>query len=545
MMFRFLEPDCQILHSNCEFKELDFWGIYVRIKNTDLKITEIERFKDKHANAVLNEHFLVVFILLSIFKSIREIGFRDDNEEVIDLFLGFADEYCKLLKRCGWNGEIAVFDKEDGLDKILNSLEDVAEDMNAKLAQFFKRFFKPDEYPPYTGTLCGYMDFLFPLLVYLKNMRCMPSNNIFLLLDDADNLNITQTQILNSWVATRTSGDVSIKISTQLRYKTYYTLSGFTIDAPHDYSEVNISTRYTTSKGTYKNRIKNIVENRLVLAGLENISVEEFFPCNEKQEEDVVEMGEHIRNEWKKGKGGSRPSDDVMRYARPQYMKSLSGKSKSKYSYSYSGFDQLVHISSGIIRYFLEAAAEMYTEVKAKNEGQIIKFIPHGMQNEVVRKQADKFLFDEFDKLYGDNSVEAPPKTKLQKLQNLIKALGGIFGLKLLSDDKERRVFSIAFSDDPDEEVKEILELGEHLGYLHKSTIGNKDGTGRTYLYILNRRLTPYFYLDPTSFAGYLFVTNDKIRQALYKPNTLLRNVKTTGTKNFFEERQLKLFDTE
>ena len=72
-----------------------------------------------------------------------------------------------------------------------------------------------------------------------------------------------QTRVLNSWVGTRTSHDVSIKISTQMRYKTFAKVSGGAIETPHDYSEVNITDLYTTKRGTYLNRVRAIVEKRL------------------------------------------------------------------------------------------------------------------------------------------------------------------------------------------------------------------------------------------------------------------------------------------
>lgn len=48
--------------------------------------------------------------------------------------------------------------------------------------------------------------------------------------------------------------------------------------------------------------------------------------------------------------------------------------------------------------------------------------------------------------------------------------------------------------------------------------IGNKDGTGRTPLYVLTRRLAPFFELDPSSFAGYLWITSQKLRDAITDP---------------------------
>jgi hypothetical protein len=224
-------------------------------------------------------------------------------------------------------------------------------------------------------------------------------------------------------------------------------------------------------------------------------------------------------------------------------MKSKAGISKSSPSYSYAGFDQLVHISSGIIRNFLQAAADMYSGVEALQSEQPITFIPPRIQNSVIRNQSDAFLFETFEKMHDDESEDAPDKDLLMKLFNLIRALGGTFRQSLLSDRAERRVFSIAFSDAPNENIRKVLSRGEQLGYFHVSAIGNKDGTGRTRLYVLSRMLAPHFNLDPTSFASYLFVTSDRIEEAMHNPDALLRRVKRDGADSIFEERQLKLFD--
>ncbi len=71
-----------------------------------------------------------------------------------------------------------------------------------------------------------------------------------------------------------------------------------------------------------------------------------------------------------------------------------------------------------------------------------------------------------------------------------------------------------------------MLQLGVTYGYLHESTIGNKQGTGRTKLYILSRLLAPHFKLDPTSFAGYKFINSDTLELSLTKPKEFIERMK-------------------
>ena len=101
-----------------------------------------------------------------------------------------------------------------------------------------------------------------------------------------------------------------------------------------------------------------------------------------------------------------------------------------------------------------------------------------------------------------------------------------------MSEISERRVFSIALTDRPDEELQRILDMGEQFGYLHKSTIGNKSGTGRNTLYILSRILAPHFKLDPTSFAGYKFMSSSTLSIALKNKREFLNRFQKQAEDN-------------
>lgn len=212
-------------------------------------------------------------------------------------------------------------------------------------------------------------------------------------------------------------------------------------------------------------------------------------------------------------------------------------------TYSYAGFDQLVNLSSGVIRYFLQQAHTMFAKAQALVGDEVVSISP-SIQNEVVRDAANKFLFDELESYEKEGSDSAYPKEDIKKLFNLIQGLGGLFRKLMLSNRSERRVFSIAFLDRISDEANHILEIGVQLGYFHKSTIGKKEAgsIGRTRLYVLNRRLAPIWTLDPNGFAGYLFVRNDTILKLINDPFTTL---KKTNFDSKEEGTQLTLFGSE
>jgi len=526
MMFRYLEPDCQLLASKQEtLRNLPFYAVYIPIKNTDLKLTELERLENKHANVVLNEHFLAVFIAARVFASLRDRANVENlsTEHAQSFALFLAGPLGKLLNKAGLTKPPRSLPKDRKISTNLQWCIDVFDDLCSSVVNYLRRLSFRRTALTYTGPLCGYLDFLLPMLKELRALPFMPRGPIYLLLDDADNLNETQTRILNSWVFCRTSADVSLKISTQLNYKTFRTATDQRIDSPHDYTEIDISTVYASSRSHYYGRVEEIVRRRLKRHQLpENPT--EFFPVYAKQERAIREIEASYIAKWRETGRGNRPRDDAYRYARPDFITSLSGPKKGSSKYRYAGFEQLVYLSSGVIRYFLEPASRMYADAQATGDGGPITHIDSSIQDTVIRDEAERFMVAEFQKL-SDEEAEPRHAGRFLQLRNLLHALGGAFHEILISDKSERRVFSIAFSDVPDRDVLHVLKLGVQYGYLHEASIGNKEGTGRTRMFVLSRRLAPFFMLDPTGFAGYKFVTNSAIKEAILRPKAFINSI--------------------
>lgn len=526
MMFRYMLPDCRKLALGKEkIEEIDYFSIYIPIKKTSINIVDLGRV-EFHGNILLNEHLLTMFAATICFESFsRYFGNLDGDEK---RFIGplksfYTDDFISRLSYLYYTGEAVPLEDKDTVTSIFLKMYDTCNRIYLESLNYVKQMALTKDLDPYSGAICGYLDFLFPLLSKLKKLPFFPDSPIYLLIDDADNLNDTQKRVLNTWVSYRTSAEISLKISTQLNYNTFRTVSGSTIDSPHDYSEVNIAAVYTSNKNKYRDRVKEIVNKRLVNAKID-AHAETFFPVHEKQEKRIREIYEKIKREHPIKGRGNRPADDAYRYATSEYIKELlAGRSGS--TYCYAGFNELVHISSGIIRLFLDPAALMYGEMMAKNTSKEkdIDHIDPMVQNDVIREYSNQFMFQEFEKIRKDEESQNTGNkkyglTKTGKLNNLILGMGGLFHKILISDRAERRVFSIALNDPPDEELSEVLNLGIRCGYLYESSISNKTKTGRSKLYILSRRLAPFFTLDPSSFAGYRHMNSSSLKIALQNP---------------------------
>ena len=537
MMFRYMTPECQILSKNCSIKELDYFAVLVPIKEGRIKKHVLQVLNGRHAEFRLNEHYMVVNVMFKLLEKLEITEFVKSEKLNVEVKKFYENTFLELLELARWKEEIDTT-KIKTAEEYFSIMKKTMNRINMSFT--FDVLNKLSENPidfAYHGCLCLFNEFLLEFIKELKKLDFMPNGPIYLMIDDADNLSLTQTKVLNTWVSLRTSKFLSFKISTQLNYSTYRTVNNSRIDTPHDYSFINLSDIYTTKRGLYRKRVKEAIERRLKKYRGEDILAEDFFPVDVEQEELIkIKFKEYeALYEGKKG------YDYAYRYSRPDFMKSLSG---NRDSYSYAGFDSLVNISSGIMRNFLDFAHKMYVHQLAKLDSHDFSFVESGIQNTEVKDYSNWFLTENFDDLRDDEDNSEIEKNDFDKLGNLISALGQTFSLILFSDATERRVFSVALQDDPNPELKRVLDLGVRTGYFHKSLIGNKTGTGKARLYILSRLLSPHFRLDPTSFAGYKFVTCNVLSEALLNPNRVVGKIIRNGVDNVLINPQQSLFNS-
>ena len=524
MMFRYMMPDCQMLKTGNKACELDYFAVYVGVKQTNINNTDLERLSN-HATLIINEHLLSTFVIANVLGSIRQTfsaELKNNTEEIKNFY---QETFVGVVVQSGYEGDIdAKCDECDG-DAIFLRMINVVESMEKECKKYCNRLaLNKDLATPYTGALTDFVDFVSPIIMGLKHISLFPQGKPFyILIDDAGYLNLAQTKVLNTWVSYRSTKDICLKISAQLDYKTHLTANDKRIDAPHDYSEINISTVYSSKTSDYNDRIKEIVRKRLEKYLNLKIEPEMFFPQDEEQEAAINAIAKKLAEDNYDPKRSYAGGDAARRYARPDFIKNLQKNHKSGATYSYAGFDQLVAISSGIIRYFLAPAQEMFSVMVAKNPNTEIREITPGVQDEVIKRYSDNFLQGQFDEIRKDQGMKNFTLEKADKLYNLVDSLGELFHVILVSNASERRVFSVALTDSPDEELYEILDECEHYGYIHKRTIGNKEGTGRNRMYVLSRVLSPHFKLDPMSFAGYKFMDSATLKIALTSKKKFLQ----------------------
>lgn len=573
MLIRCSLPDFLMVRNHLTFSELPYLALNVSIKKTDLNIADLQKLDNIHMPYLVNEHIMVLHVLLHTFLNLSKVSFETEKFDRAAYESFVISTYQRYLTLSGCEEKVNVDCTSP--NTFFLSLYEHLENQSYNFFRYIAALTDKDAIDySYHMPLLSFTRFIVPVFKKMIELPGFPNGKpILLFIDDADNLSEIQTRILNAWIASRTQPTISLKVFAQIGlYKTYLTSAGVLVESPHDYQELNISSKYTTksnsdSTDNYYNKVIYVLYRRLKKAGYapdidyENFnSVEEYiksvFPTYEKQEEGILQEIELIKKEYSKRGRGYRESDDIRRYAVPNYIRRLGGSSKSRSTYRYAGIECIVHLSSGIIRYLLDSVAKMF-DATTKSTLSFEKVNPlvieTDVQNTVLRAKADFYLFKELPKsnditntLSSNLSIK---QSTTEKLANLINAMGKTFQEILLSgnpDDpfsgrSERKVFSIALSnpENTSTELKEVFRLGVRLGFLHESFIGNKEGNGRTYLYIMNRCFSPIFTLDPSGFQGYLFMRNEDLETAIHTGKKL-RNIDTNETD---EIHQLSLFD--
>lgn len=354
MMFRYMMPDCQMLKTGNKACDLDYFAVYVGIKQTNINNTDLDRLSN-HATLIINEHLLSTFVIANVLGSIRQT-FKDDlNNYTEEIRNFYRDTFVEVVVQSGYEGDIEANCEGCEGNSLFLRMINVVESMEKECKKYCNRLaLNRDLATPYTGALTDFVDFVLPIITGLKHISLFPQGKPFyILIDDAGYLNLAQTKVLNTWVSYRSTKDICLKISAQLDYKTHLTTNDKRIDAPHDYSEINISTVYSSKTSDYNDRIKEIVRKRLEKYLNLKIEPAMFFPQDEEQEAAINAIAKKLAEDNYDPERPYAGGDAARRYARPDFIKNLQKNHKSGYTYSYAGFDQLVAISSGIIRYFL------------------------------------------------------------------------------------------------------------------------------------------------------------------------------------------------
>ncbi|WP_165233529.1 ORC-CDC6 family AAA ATPase [Aquisphaera insulae] len=541
MMLRFLEPQCQAIAEGSHdavFRQRDaFLAVYCPCKEGHFNKSELEHI-DEDSSAVLSEHLLNISIAYNVIFCLNE-QFPAEYFELAE-----CSKLAMSVSRLFDPASIAGSAKEakelaDVKSEPFTWLEQLLSAEIRKISSFLRERCLKGSRANYKGATSGYHDFLLPFLKIVGGLRRLGKASIYVLIDDADRLTKHQQSIVNNWIANRDQATLCVKVSAQREsYKTFFTPRGGLIEQPHDFSEVDVEELYTTKKTDYYKKIALISQRRLILSDVPTKEIEKFLPASESEEKLFEQVREETAKEWETRKRQDK-SDYVYRYAKARLFQKLKARKIDK---SYAGFQNLVDLSSGIVREFLEPCYLMFDTLVAQGKDAAdIAEIPVELQNRVINKYSKDVLIDRIEDIKKD--MPSPGSSLPDKLRALVESLGLTFyNLLHDPDSKQPRLFSFLITGPVPGELGDVLDLGvRYRFFLAPTSQGGKSGGGQNPLYILNRRLCPAYKLDPSGFEGRLTISPDLLRIACEDPRRFVR----LRLKDDPEAGKLPLFEDE
>jgi len=521
MMLRYLEPQCQALvHGSVEkfLEKENFIAVYCPCKEGQINKTDL-RLLNEDATSIITEHILISYVVDQLIACIPT-QFPEPFFDA-ETSLCLAEGIMKFFDRASVVSSVEdVNQTTDFRKEPLVWLREFFAADSRKLAKFLRDSSLSGSHVKYEGATTGYHDFLLPCL---KNFQKISKLNlpIYVMLDDADRLSKIQQRIINTWIANRDQATVCFKISAQQNgYSTFLTRSGGLIEQPHDYSEIDVDELYTSSKSDYEEKIRLIAQRRLELSTLKTKNILEVLPENPVEHKLYERIRDETASEWDQKNRPGRKEDYITRYGKARLFQYLKAHKTRK---SYAGFHNLVHLSSGVVRDFLEPCYIMFDKYRTtvKDPSSILS-IPPGFQDDIIFKYSEEFLLDRPDRIKKDLPVER--WSLVDKLATLIESLGKLFYERLHDPEaREARLFSFTVRGNTPAEIQEVLNLGLEYRYFQRRTYSSKEGGGREKWYVLHRRLCPVFKLDPTGFEGRISLTSDLLKIACENPAQFVR----------------------
>jgi hypothetical protein len=546
MLLRFLEPRCQAIRHKLKDERWEqgmtnflssgqpFLGVRVPCREGYFNKTELQ-LMETSSSQILTEHMMNLALAATCFQVLEE--------QFPAGFFSLADKFAlaKKVSRLFDSASIAAASSE------ATELYDIQKDpfnwawclfdTELRKVQSYLRIQALPQGPVrYQGSTSGYHDFLLPFARALQSLSQLKNVPLYVFIDDADRLHPHQQQILNSWMANRDLNILCVKVAAQFHeYKTMKTRDGWLLETPHDYTEFYIEELYSGTGDAYTEKVRAIINKRLVLANIHQ-PPEDYLPSDPEQESLLDEFKRQTSEEWEKVGQPGRQKDFVHRYAIPRLFQELRRQKKRR---NYAGFRNIVHLSSGVVRYFLEPCYLMFEELAVQGRTEEAKkAIPPGLQQDILFQFSEDFILD-LEKIRKDLKPEQ--FSILDRLSVLLNSLGTLFYENLTNPtSRDARLFSFTIRGEFSPEAREVLDLALRYRYFQLRTYSTKEGGGRERWYVLNRRLCPVYKLDPTGFGGRLSIQASHLELAMRNTPQFLQLRLKAG-----EEQQQDLFSLE
>jgi hypothetical protein len=364
--------------------------------------------------------------------------------------------------------------------------------------------------------------------------------NLYLLVDEYENLREFQQKVINSIAKQRSS--IKLKIASKISGFTTDTLNpGQMLQEGHDYSLINLDYNLSDpmERDKYRGLVVGVAERTLNSDGYAHIEIQKILdlkiqePKRKMSDPDPLAVTNlALEKELDKllATRGFSPMDTENSFQtemtigtvtpripqesnqnlskakrealRMEYGKTLECRAsiRQRNRILYSGFETILFLSGGTIRYFLELCGMMFhgRQSSLGKSGSIDRKTFDGFEKEEQTDACEIVSFSYMDRITQNTGYHA------EILRQFIQDLGDIFRFRLLNDLSEPETFSISVVDSENLEANENLKLNEILNIAVRESIFQKirlseamrpkdPGERRPVQYVLHRIYAPAF----------------------------------------------------
>lgn len=529
MVFKFLEPACQAIEydvwDNFISSAKAFIGIYINCNTGDYRRKEFEELmKSKDVPQLFAEKIIVHEFIMRI----AEWTLKTISEQLKDKLLEDEKAFesiISLLDKKGLYSDAATYPRMlEGLKSIIKNEKEL---VRMSVQTFLSNGGLPNNKLEYSGNFTepsfGESEFLSVFFAELRRMLGNEKIPFFLLFDEASNAMLwpIQQKIINTFITQRIQSLVCVKVSFRPEsYSTDEDLFGKCPQHIHDFEKISLDSLYTNNTQAYHKRILEISNKRMKLAGFRVTDIRSFLAESKYEIDQMQKVIKYTGDEY-----DSLPDDkkieDKQNYINKYAKARLFQKFFAKVTYGYTGFDNLVHFSAGIIRSFLDPCFEMvekYMQKRPEAKMKTIKSIPPEIQRNVIRWFSNSFIETELLNRIRSRDQISEERKILEHLFNLIEGLGEVFKIRLQNpNSRYPRVISFSIKETimRDAELEVVLKKALQECFFQKKWYRGKSGYEMLECYILNRKLCPRYGLDLSGFQGRIELSQDKLILAM------------------------------
>ena len=468
-------------------------GIHIPCNTPLFHKKEYLLLEEEHKKYIICEHYLVLSILQNIAKTL------DNISEIQECFASIEQsEYGDLSYIWGTDKE---FKSTSFFKDVCTFVKKEIRDTQLKTNSYGEESFYENSY--------SFSSLLLPFFDFLKNVESLKNSHYLIMIDDAHDMNEYQIKTLNSWIAYRDHSTFSFKVAVaQIKELDKKTSSGGNILEGHDYLSIEMGKSMYGKNTEFYDFAKDIIEKRIRKIGINNVTAEDFFPANSVFLEKMEECRALARKEAEQ-EGITDPTkitEYVKKYHRAIYYRTRDPKANTP---PYSGFDTLVHLSTGIVRNLLDPCYWMYDKIANSENFDVnnLKEIDPTIQNSIILKRSE----DSWETLRRglDKIIEGCTREQSEHIYHLFNNLMVLFKKRLLAKISEPRaiVFSLkgrkGFKEES-EYIDNLLDISKKAQILYTRIGTDKTLAGKTIYYVPNRMLLPDRGLDVKGQASHV-----------------------------------------